>query len=379
MDRDGSDSGYGLSEVIASRPADAPALEYLPPRPRHYHPRVALIGCGGISEYHLRAYRAMRLDVAMLCDRNLPRAERRRVEFFPAAAVAADYHEVLRRDDIAVVDVATHPPERLEIIEAALRAGKHVLSQKPFVFDLADGERLVALAREKGLRLAVNQNGRWAPHFSYLAAAVRAGVIGEVASVDFTVQWDHTWTAGTAFESMRHLVLLDFGIHWFDIATRLMAGRQPERVSATVARAPFQKMKPPILAQAAVGYPGAQVRFAFNGHVKYGQEDRTVVCGSLGTLRSVGPSLSEQAVELHTAAGRASPKLGGTWFTNGFQGAIGELLCAIEDGREPSNSGRDNLGSLALCFAAMESADSGQPQIPGCVIRAPGCDRPAIP
>jgi predicted dehydrogenase len=229
---------------------------------------------------------------------------------------------------------------------------------------------LVDLAAERRLKLAVNQNGRWAPHFSYLAAAVRAGVIGKVASVDCTLQWDHTWTAGTSFEEVEHLVLFDFGIHWFDIATRFMSGLQPGNVSASIARTSFQEMKPAMLACVAVDYPGAQVRLALNGHVRYGQEDRTVICGSLGTARSFGPNLSEQTVELCTADGRASPRLEGTWFTNGFQGTMGELLRAIEDNREPANSARDNLGSLALCFAAMASADSGMPKVPGEVKRA---------
>jgi hypothetical protein len=106
---------------------------------------------------------------------------------------------------------------------------------------------------------------------------------------------------------------------------------------------------------------------AFNGHVKHGQEDRTTICGSAGTLRSFGPSLSEQTVELHTAAGRMVPRLEGTWFTSGFQGAMGELLCAIEENREPANSARDNLGSLALCFAAQAAADRGVAVAPGSV------------
>ncbi|HUL53545.1 MAG TPA: Gfo/Idh/MocA family oxidoreductase, partial [Opitutaceae bacterium] len=339
-------SGYGLASTASGGAIAAPELPYLPPQPRAFRPKLGLVGCGGISEYHLRAYRAMGLDVAALCDREPARAERRRAEFYPRAAVTADYREVLRRDDVPVVDVATHPAERVEIIEAALRAGKHVLSQKPFALDLGVGERLVALAAEQGRRLAVNQNGRWAPHYSYLAAAVRAGVIGEVASVDITMHWDHLWTTGTPFEEIHHLVLFDFGIHRFDIVTRFLSGRQPTRVTAAVARTTFQQMKPPMLAQVAIDYPGAQVRLTFNGHVQFGQEDRTVICGARGTLRSAGPSLSEQTVEVHLAAGRATPRLEGTWFSNGFQGAMGELLCAIEENREPANSARDNLGSL---------------------------------
>jgi predicted dehydrogenase len=362
-------SGYGLSAMPATAAAAAPVLSYLPPLPRSYRPKIALIGCGGVSEHHLRAYRAMGLEVVALCDRDLARAEKRRDEFYPGAALSADYHDVLRQRGVEVVDIATHPAERVEVIEAALRARKHVLSQKPFVLDLDAGERLVALAAGQGVKLAVNQNGRWAPHFSYLTAAVRSGLIGEVASVDFTLHWDHTWTAGTPFEDVHHLVLFDFGIHWFDMAARLLRGRWPERVWASVARTTLQKIKPPLLAQVGVDYPGAQVRLNFNGHVRSGQEDRTVIAGGSGTLRSFGPSLSEQSVVVHTPAGQAMPKLEGTWFTSGFMGAMGELLCAVEEGREPENSAADNLDSLALAFAATASADTGQPQKPGAVRR----------
>ena len=58
--------------------------------------------------------------------------------------------------------------------QAAIDAGKHILSQKPFVVDLDVGEELVAQAEARGVKLAVNQNGRWAPHFSYMRQAVAA-------------------------------------------------------------------------------------------------------------------------------------------------------------------------------------------------------------
>ena len=228
----------------------------------------------------MRANLALGLDVVALCDRNPGRAERRRDEFYPTATVYSDFRDVRHRDDVKVVDVALHPAERVAVIEAALRARRHVLSQKPFVLDLDVGERLVALAAAQGVTLAVNQNGRWAPHLSYIAGAVRAGVIGDPASLDVTLQWDHTWTAGTAYEQMRHLILFDFGVHSFDLASRSWRGRRAERVWASAGRASFQTMKSPMLAQVSIDYPGAQARLIFNGHVSYGQEDRTVVAGA---------------------------------------------------------------------------------------------------
>ncbi|MFM9079221.1 MAG: Gfo/Idh/MocA family protein [Opitutaceae bacterium] len=372
MSEEKSASGYGLAGAGDGRHVAAPDLPYLPPRPRTFRPRIGLIGCGGISEYHLRAYRALGLEVAALCDVDPARAERRRAEFFPDAAVFTDHRELLRRSDVEVVDLALHPAERIRVIEDVLRAHRHVLSQKPFVLDLDAGARLADLADTMGVRLAVNQNGRWAPHFAWMTSAVRAGWVGRVASVDFTLQWDHTWTAGTPFEEIRHLVLFDFGIHWFDLTARLMAGRAARRVTASITRTAFQKMRPPMLAAVLVEYDDAQVRMAFNGHVIHGQEDRTVICGETGTLRSAGPSLSDQHVTLHTAAGAAKPRLEGTWFTSGFQGAMGELLSSIEEKRAPDHDARGNLDGLALCFAALASADTGRPVTPGKARRAPG-------
>ena len=58
-----------------------------------------------------------------------------------------------------------------------------MLTQKPFVLDLDAGERLCDLAEQNGVMLAVNQNGRWAPHLELYAGGGAAGLIGEVQSV----------------------------------------------------------------------------------------------------------------------------------------------------------------------------------------------------
>lgn len=363
---DSEDSGYGLSDVGESKAIDAPEYGYLPKMPEVYRPKVGLVGCGGISEYHLKAYRTLGLEVVALCDVNAEAARARRDEFYPDAEVYTDYRDLIAREDIEVVDAATHPPERIAIIEGALKNGKRVLSQKPFVMNLDDGERLAQLADEQERVLAVNQNGRWAPHFSYMRHAVDAGLIGKVSSVNFSLQWDHSWVAGTPFDDLRHLILMDFGVHWFDMCTVFFGDRIPISVSADVADVPMQRTKAPMLAHVVVEYPEGQAAMNFNGHVVYGQKDETVVTGALGTLRSTGPSLSEQTVTVFTEAGHATPDLQGTWFDNGFQGAMAELLCAVEEKRVPHHSARNNLRTLEMCFAALASADDGgRPKVPG--------------
>jgi len=345
----------------------APQLPYLPPRPRSPMPSIGLIGCGGIAAYHLDAYRSAGFPVAALCNRTPAKAEALRDRFYPDAKVYTDYREVLARGDIGVVDIATHPDVRARMIEDALRAGKHVLSQKPFVTDLDLGARLCDLADQRGLALAVNQNGRWAPHWSYARQAIAAGLIGDVTAVHFAVHWDHSWTKGTPFDQIPHLILYDFGIHWFDIATCFMGSREPKRIVASTSRAAGQFNQAPLMAQALVEYDGAQISIVLNGAVRYGALDTTYIAGTRGTIRCEGPDLNHQRVTLHTADGIAQLVLEGEWFRNGFVGTMAELLCAIEEDREPYNSARHNLRSLALCFAAIASADSGDPMVPGAI------------
>jgi predicted dehydrogenase len=362
-----SEADLRVDSKSPAREISAPALPYLPPRPRGPVPGIGLIGCGGIAAYHLEAYKAAGFPVVALCNRTRAKAEALRDRFYPTAAVCTDYREVLAREDVQVVDLATHPETRAAMVEDALRAGKHVLSQKPFVTDLDLGARLCDLAEARGLHLAVNQNGRWAPHWSYLRHAIAAGLIGEVTSVRLAVQWDHSWTRGTPFDAMRHLILYDFGIHWFDILTCFMGDRAPLRVTASATRAIGQANRAPLLAQVLVEYEGAQASITLDGATPFGASDTTVVAGTRGTLRSEGPDLNHQQVTLHTADGVARPALEGEWFRNGFVGTMAELLCAMEDGRAPYHSARHNLRSLALCFAAMASADRGAPIAPGTI------------
>lgn len=362
---------YGLSKTPASVPVRAPALAYKPRDPQTYRPAVGFIGCGGISVQHLNAYKQAGYRVVALCSRNESKARERQQQFYPEASIYTDYRELLRRDDIEVVDIATHPAERAQIMEDALRARKHVLSQKPFVLDLDVGERLADLAAAHGVRLAVNQNARWAPHFSYIRQAIGAGLLGQLTSAHFSVHWDHNWIIGTGFEDIHDLVLYDFAIHWFDLAAHFFGGRTPRRVSASAVRATGQRARPPMLAAALIDFEGGQASLVFNADVRFGSEDRTFVAGTDGTIMSTGPSLSEQRVTLYTAHGYSSPELEGTWFREGFHGAMGELLCAVEENREPVNNARANLQSLGLAFAAVAAAREGTPKRPGEVRRLP--------
>ncbi len=351
--------------------AAIPDIPYRPTSPKSYNPKIGVIGCGGITVEHLQAYRNANFDVTSLCDIRSERAQDRARNFFPGARVCSDYQHVLNDAAIEIVDITTHPQERAPIIEAALRAGKHVLSQKPFVLDLDEGQRLVDLAQACQRYLAVNQNGRWAPHFSYARQLVNGGSLGHVFAAHLGCHWDHRWVEGTAFEKVKHLILLDYAIHWFDILRTFFPDRAAQRVFASTARLPGQTLMPSLLAQAAVEFDEGQATLVFDAGVAFGQFDQTMLAGTRGTLVSRGPNIQEQTLTVDSDLGHWSPTLDGKWFPDGFQGTMSELLCAIEEGRECTLNARDNLESLALCFAAVASAERGEPVVPGTVRQLP--------
>jgi len=354
-----SADSYALVAADA-KPVDAPLLDYAPPMPRDRSLPIGLIGAGGISSAHLDAYRNYGLNVVAIADRHLDRAEGRRNQFFPDALATDNVAALIGNPDIAVLDITLHPGDRAPLVRQALAAGQHVLSQKPFVRDLAVGRDLVELAEANSVVLAVNQNGRWAPHLSWMREAVAAGLIGEVTCVHVSIQWDHSWIAGTPFEKIDQIVLDDFAIHWFDFLASVI-GDTAQTVYATGTRARGQAVTSQLIAQAMVAFPGGQASLVFDGHTRHGPQDATVVVGTRGTLRSFGPDLGHQTVTLWTEAGVAQPELSGQWFNDGFAGAMGALLVAVETGRPPLNSARGNLVSLGLAAGAMESARMGVP------------------
>lgn len=356
------DYGLGLRTEVTK--VKAPDIDYLPAA-TGYPAVIGLVGAGGITVQHLSAYKAAGYRVAAICDVNPAAAEAMRARFYPEAKVFSDYRQVLAMPEINIVDAATHPEIRYTIVKDALEAGKHVLSQKPFVTDLDRGEELCRLAEAKGLKLAVNHNGRWAPHFRYATRLIREGYVGAVSAVHLSVVWNHNWVKGTKFEDIKYCILYDFGIHWFDILNVFMDGARARRVYASTCRTSNQEVRPDFMSQASVEFDTAQATLTFEADSRYGSEDRTVVVGTEGMIVSEGPDLNVQSIGYVGKRGSFRPVLEGNWFPGGFHGTMAELINAVAENREPENSGRSSLRSLELCFAALESAERKAPVEPG--------------
>jgi predicted dehydrogenase len=336
------------------------SLAYAPRFPEGYRPGIGVIGCGGIvRSAHLPAYRKYGLNVAGVYDIRPEAAAAAREEFGLPQAYAS-LEALLEDPAVEVVDIATHPDQRVPLMRRALAAGKHILAQKPLGLSVAEARAAVEEAEQRGLAVAVNQNGRWAPAWRIATLLVEQGAVGAVTAVTHVYDMKFGWIPGTVFDELAHFAIYDYSVHWIDITRCWMEQKPIAGVRARDYRTPNQPAngKTPWGMWVEFSYAdgsSALIRGVGCAETRRGGHPFWIH-GSEGTIR--GNVLgAEDFVELERAGTTVRYKLEGAWFPDGFGGTIGELLCAIAERRAPSNSARHNLLSLQMTLAACESAD----------------------
>lgn len=335
--------------------------EYRPSFPAAYRPGVGIVGCGGIVKLaHLPAYQSYGIDVVGVYDPAPEATEGIRERYPVVRRVFASLEELLAHPEIEVVDIATHPAVRPELMRRAIEAGKHVLAQKPLATSIGAAAELVDEAEKRGIRVAVNQNGRWAPPWRIATLLVEQGAVGDVCAVTHLFEHDFSWTLGTAFDDIEHFVLYDFTVHWIDITRCWLDGKTVAGVRALEYRSPGQppEGKAPWGAWVVVEYEdgtSAAIRSVGTAQTRH-LGNPFWIHGTEGTIRG-SVRKGTDFVELERDGGTTRYALEGEWMPDGFAGTIGELLTAIAEDREPSNSARHNLLTLQMTLAACRSAD----------------------
>jgi len=268
----------------------------------------------------------------------------------------------------AVLVTATLPGHAA-VTRAALVAGHHVLVEKPFAETLDVARQLVDLAAAQQKVLMVSQNYRFFPaarKVAQLVSETRLGKLHEV-SIDF-----RRYSPGSANGLDRHHfedqpLLVDMSIHHFDLL-RFILDREPERIYCEAWNPAWSAFSGPSVAFSSINFPGdvaVSYRGSWNsqgpitpwsgewrmdfehGHIFW--TGRADVGTKADRVVIQKPDRKPRAIRL-SALARID-----RW------GTLTEFALAVREGREPQCSGRDNLGTLAMVAAAIESTAQRQP------------------
>ncbi|MBV9354354.1 MAG: Gfo/Idh/MocA family oxidoreductase [Chloroflexi bacterium] len=202
--------------------------------------RAALIGCGHISARHIPAWQATPdATLVAVCDQDRARAEARAREF-GIGRVYTDVADMLAREPLDCVDIATRPESHAALVELAASQGKHVLCQKPLAATLAEGKAIAASCSRRGVRFMVMEMWRHIPAYRDLRRHVDAGLIGPVHFMRIVggrrpmAREDPVNPEQPYFSAMPHLFVYEMAIHWIDGARYLMG--EVDRVYARMVR-----------------------------------------------------------------------------------------------------------------------------------------------
>src|SRR5437764_3903387 len=260
--------------------------------------------------------------------------------------------------------LAGHVP----VVHAALEAGLHVLVEKPFAPNLGAAQELVDQASAEGLVLMVSQNYRFFPAPRALASLVLEGSLGRLFQV--SIDFRRYSTAGPNGRGRHHHedqpLLVDMSIHHFDLL-RLILGHEPERVYCEAWNPDWTAFTGPSVAVATLVFHGVVVSYRASwvsaGPITpwAGEWSMEFEHGEVVWTSAADSDVKLDKVVVRPRDGKPRtltlppvPRTG-TWAT------LTEFAGAVRSGQEPETSGRNNLGTIALTAAVVESATLREP------------------
>ncbi|MGO4849973.1 Gfo/Idh/MocA family protein [Inquilinus sp. 2KB_12] len=328
------------------------------------------MGCGAMSRAWFSAAAEIDdLEIVGLVDLDLERARSRAAEFGLAhAEIGTDLDALLNRLKPDLLFDVVVPGARREVALAGFAHGCHVLSEKPMADSMAAARDMAAAAKAAGRVHAIIQNRRYLAGIRRIRRLVESGAIGDLTGVhcDFFVG-PHF---GGFREEMEHVLLLDMAIHTFD-AARLVAGRRPVAVYCHESNPAGSWYAHGASAHAIFELEGGGV-LTYRGSwcaegLRTSWESAwrlTGTCGSLSwdgaedfraevaTDRRDGLFFAPEAIEV--------PPLDPADRVGGHLGVMRDFVDAIRAGTEPETVGHQNIHSLAMVFAAIDSARQGR-------------------
>ena len=208
--------------------------------------KLGFIGCGGIAnQKHFPALAKLteRAEMVALCDDRPERAAKAQADFgAPGAQCYASYPELLAKAPVDAVYVLTPNVSHSEISIAAMRAGKHVMCEKPMAINTAQAEAMLNTAIQTGKKLNIAYQNRFRHDVIALRKACLAGELGEIYLAKAHAirrRAVPTWGVFADKAKQGGGPLIDIGTHALDLALWLMDNHEP----AMVVGQTFQKLK----------------------------------------------------------------------------------------------------------------------------------------
>jgi len=326
--------------------------------------RCVVVGAGGISNAWFPPLKTEQVDVCAVVDLRAEAAAAQIAKYDLAAEAMTEVSAALARHQPDFVVDLTVPEAHCEVTCTALRAGCHVVGEKPLAASMAEARQMVRTAEETGRLYMVSQSRRWDARHDCCRLAVTGGAVGALTTVncDFYIGAHF----GGFRDEMPSPLILDMAIHHFDLV-RFMTGHNASSVYCVEFNPRGSWYRGDVSASAIFEMDNGVV-FNYRGswcaegcHTSWNGDWRFI--GERGTLLYAGDQQPHGQVvtgdegfhrPLEEVAAPESPLT-----VSGMHGALQEMLRFLRTGEPPQTECHDNIKSLAMVFSVIESSRTG--------------------
>lgn len=347
-------------------------LGIAPVLPRRKDFRIGCLGAGFIMrDIQLVAYAEAGFTPYAIASLN--RAQAEEVAAARGVPVVHDtWQDVVCDPEVEILDIAVPPDQQLAIVRAAVKETAHlkgILCQKPLAMNLEEAREIVRLCDDAGLPLGVNSNMRYDQSIRALKTLLDRGILGDRVLGTIEMRAIPHWQ--DFLHKYDRVEILNMGIHHVDTFRYLFG--DPAKVTAVTRSDPRTtfphrdgvslytfKYDDDFMASSLddvwVG-PGDGVDQDI--YIKWRVVGTDGMAqGTIGWPKYPVRTPSTLTVtSRHLPRGWFTPTWDTVWFPDAFVGTMAQLLCAVEDGREPEISGRDNLLTMACIEACYRSIE----------------------
>ena len=331
----------------------------------------AIIGCGNIAPFHAEAIRDTEgAELVAVCDKEADRAAGL-AEKFPAE-VYTDFSELLKRDDVDVVNICLPSGLHEPLTIQAANAGKHVMVEKPLDITLEKCDRIIAVCKKNTVKLATIFPARFTRGPAAIKNAMSQGRFGTLTLADVAVKWFRTqeyydsvdWRGTWDFDGGG--ALMNQSIHYIDMLQDIMGPvesvsaycstrvRNMEAEDTAVALLRFKNGALGTITGTTVAYPGLDARVGIHGENGSAiLEGETLVTWAFKESTEEDRELKSGMSETRSSGASDPTK---NIKSSGHQLQVEDMVAAINEDREPMVSGESGRKAVEIICAIYQSA-----------------------
>ncbi len=335
--------------------------------------KFAIVGCGNIAPFHAEGIaNTAGAKLLAVCDKDAQKATALAEKF--AAEAYTDYAEMLKRDDIDVINICLPSGLHKPLSIQAANAGKHVMVEKPLDITVEKCDAIIAACRKNNVKLATIFPGRFKASTMAIKKAIKAGRFGRLTLGNAVVKWFRSdeyyassdWRGTWEFDGGG--ALMNQSIHYVDLIQDLMG--ELESVNAhcstivknievedtAVAIIKFKNGALGTIEGTTTAYPGLEAIIAVHG-----ENGSAIIDGeSLVTWKFAKELPEDEKIrkELNktTSSGAGDPTT--SLSSAGHQLQIADMVEAVNEDREPMVNGENGKKAVEIVRAIYRSSQN---------------------